>query len=647
MPVPDVSYKVEIAWTSNWLTPATSRTWTDVSAYVELDRGMSISYGRTDEISSADANTLTLTLDNKDGRFTWGNASSPYYPNIKIGKPIRVTATVGGVDYVRFVGYINEWPVEWPGDSAGFAQTALSASSRLARLDLATAVHVAVDQEIMTTGSGSTLSNYWPMVEPEGAARAENLVNAAAPLLPTRASGVIFGMGAADDSVAEFVLADQRGGIKLVSTTTGQSGGMIGTELPGTDTNVIGAGTPGGATYSFAFRNLGPFGTGLPASTTFASFSYNKVAFALDRVVFTLPGVAAQTIMYPTSLLDNAGSTHLTATIACDGVNHTLTLYVNGNAAGSSSVAAVGTFDAAGGIVRFDQPSNTTLYRDVFVGRVAIWREALTSAMVFGVSEACFWGYQFQSVNARLIRNARWARLPAAEVVTLPVGGSGRGLADDAAATDRKFVDLFRELENAEAGIFYEDRTGNLVLQIRGSRYNAPVALTLNMTTDLVRGFAPKADRQNLANVGKATGPTGAEVTYTDETSRLEYGDAEYTVETIALGVDEPLDRVAWHVNGYSQPRPRIPAPTISVIDYLSSVGPVMALDVSSLVLISNAPAQAPSTVSGYFVEGYSEEMGPGIWTLTPNLTPSAPDGDVLVLDSATEGVLNTNILAL
>jgi len=88
--MPDV--KVEVAFNAGVNTPAASRTWTDVSPYVELDRQLVIGYGRSDQFATADANSLRLTLDNSDGRFTPEKSSSPYYPNVKIGRPIRVTA---------------------------------------------------------------------------------------------------------------------------------------------------------------------------------------------------------------------------------------------------------------------------------------------------------------------------------------------------------------------------------------------------------------------------------------------------------------------------------------------------------------------------------------------------------------------------
>ena len=88
---PDV--KVEVAFNAGVRTPVGSRTWTDISDYVELDGGIGGTGGRADEKATCEANTIALTVDNTDGRFTPEKASSPYYPNVKIGRPIRVTAT--------------------------------------------------------------------------------------------------------------------------------------------------------------------------------------------------------------------------------------------------------------------------------------------------------------------------------------------------------------------------------------------------------------------------------------------------------------------------------------------------------------------------------------------------------------------------
>lgn len=85
---PDV--QVEIAFNSDYSTLLADRIWTDVSGYVEFQDGIAITGGRADERSTTDANSLALTLDNTDGRFTPELASGAYYPNVQVGRPIRV-----------------------------------------------------------------------------------------------------------------------------------------------------------------------------------------------------------------------------------------------------------------------------------------------------------------------------------------------------------------------------------------------------------------------------------------------------------------------------------------------------------------------------------------------------------------------------
>lgn len=91
MTKPDV--KVAIAFDSD--PTAADDLWTDVTGYVDLGEGITFGRGRKDERSKTTAQTCSLVLDNKDGRFTPDRASSPYYGKVKIGKRIRVTTRVG------------------------------------------------------------------------------------------------------------------------------------------------------------------------------------------------------------------------------------------------------------------------------------------------------------------------------------------------------------------------------------------------------------------------------------------------------------------------------------------------------------------------------------------------------------------------
>ena len=65
---------------------------------------------------TAEAGTGHLVLDNRDGRFTPFNVSSPYYPDILPLRRIRIRATWDLVTYPVFQGFVEAWPVTFPAE---------------------------------------------------------------------------------------------------------------------------------------------------------------------------------------------------------------------------------------------------------------------------------------------------------------------------------------------------------------------------------------------------------------------------------------------------------------------------------------------------------------------------------------------------
>ncbi|MFI1287462.1 LamG-like jellyroll fold domain-containing protein [Streptomyces sp. NPDC020792] len=73
---------------------STGGTWTCITQYTDIIKnGISITRGAADELSDIQAGSCTLVLDNTDGRFTPENSTSPYYPNVTDGVPIRVSVS--------------------------------------------------------------------------------------------------------------------------------------------------------------------------------------------------------------------------------------------------------------------------------------------------------------------------------------------------------------------------------------------------------------------------------------------------------------------------------------------------------------------------------------------------------------------------
>lgn len=103
---------VDIAWGDTPFEP--TPTWDDITEYVQA---VAPKHGRPNEIGSPEAGTCQLVLDNGDGRFTPKRADSPYFPNIKPRRPVRVRALWDGAYWPLFRGHVDRWPAETVTDS--------------------------------------------------------------------------------------------------------------------------------------------------------------------------------------------------------------------------------------------------------------------------------------------------------------------------------------------------------------------------------------------------------------------------------------------------------------------------------------------------------------------------------------------------
>lgn len=113
------TYKVEIAWAhdpllefrigygaidTHEIAGVADANWTDETDNV---RACSIRRGRTRDLGPFMTGTCDIELKDTNGTHNPANASSSLYPNVVPMKPVRVTATFDGTEYIRFYGYIN------------------------------------------------------------------------------------------------------------------------------------------------------------------------------------------------------------------------------------------------------------------------------------------------------------------------------------------------------------------------------------------------------------------------------------------------------------------------------------------------------------------------------------------------------------
>lgn len=608
--LPDVV--VEIAFPDGYSTPAASRTWTDVSAYVELDQELTIGFGRADERSVADANTLSLTLDNRDGRFTAENPASPYYPNVKVGRPIRVTVTpAGGAASSRFVGYVDEWPVEWDGTDS-YARAQITATSRLARMGLSTQLRSVVEEEILNIDPVA----YYTLGEPEGATTAADSSGNGRPPLVQVGSGPPVTFGSA----------------------TG----------PGTDD--LTAATFAGGMFLAVDAALVPPLSEWTACLWFSTTGTSMAVATVGVDVIEIDGAGHLVVggggMVSDTAVNDEGVHFAAYRSAWNGANFTVSLWIDG------SLDETTAFDVGsdqGAINALDVGGTRGAGWDPFVGsvaHVAVLPVAASDADLERLWLAGSEGFDDESTDLRLQRYARWARIPTAEIdpdtgstVTMP----------HVDTTGQQVVEMLRLVETTEHGVLFDDRDGVLRLHNRGERYTATTGLTLSAASQQIQAdYAPRLDRSALLNdvsVGNADETTQARVTDTD--SSAEYGVFATSVETASSDPDEPLMLASWLVNAYAEPRVRVPSLSVDLLNCGEDPDTVLALTIGSLLEVTGLPTQAGVSSRSYFVEGYTETIGLESYVLSYNVSPTHPDQSVMVLDDPDRGLLDTATLAL
>lgn len=90
-------------------SPLATPTWIDVTGYVRTSDPVTIQRGKSNELDTAQAGTLSLTLEDPDRDFDPGNTASPYWPFVRPMQRIEVSGVWNTTVEERFVGFINSW----------------------------------------------------------------------------------------------------------------------------------------------------------------------------------------------------------------------------------------------------------------------------------------------------------------------------------------------------------------------------------------------------------------------------------------------------------------------------------------------------------------------------------------------------------
>lgn len=588
--MPDVV--VEIAFDSGYSTPIASRTWTDVSDYLEASHRIDIGFGRGDEFATADANTLKIVLDNSDGRFTPEKTSGAYYPDVRVGRPIRVTSTrVGGSASTRFVGYVDGWVMS----SAGANPTVtVTATSQIARLGLASTF-------------GGSLETSWASLF-----SLFKLNEAAAPAV---------------DSTTFFPNLNTVGGTVTWRTGVGPAGegtavslganGSLSSSVGGVSRQL-----PGSVVFEFFFRVDGIDDTdfllvyvGTPSTRPSVMVLRDVGDIRIQGLIF---GVACNATILLDSELHHVALSH-------DGA--TLSLYVDGIVI--DTAAASGTPE----IATFVDVSRTGTAGTIDLSYIGL------SADVAGIAERAFIGTTpliEGTASERLTSYADHVGVESTDFDTTTETLTAYSIAG------KTMLESMRAAELSDGGVLFDSAAGALTYNERASRYAATSAFTLDAATQQIEAsVVPKLDRSGLVNeaVVTQTDVEGVLARYLDQDSIDDYGIARQAWE-IQGAYDACLQAAAWAVFIHGEPETRIPSLDVDLLPLSAALqDALLAATIGTRFTVTGLPAEFASSSLDFFVEGYTESIGPESYTFSLNVSKrDAAKWDVWTVEDSVLG---------
>lgn len=606
----NVEIRVELAFGDDPTTDPAGWDWVDVSADVH-DQDITIRRGRSDESSGPEASTATVELDNPHGDYTPTDRRSVYWPNVRRGTPVRISARKAGDGWsVRFVGQVSEWQPSWPygdisdhdnpDDRPGEARVTVVCNGILRRL--------AQNRDL--AGSALARANrgavwYWPL-ETSGAGTSNTMS------IPRNGS---FGEAAElPSSAGALILA--------TPPASGYDGPAISAEAQ-MSLAITGGPYPDGTSPAWVWVMMRPSGPGSWSSRT------SMLTIATAGYLWTVSMSATQLRVSAMNTFD-ASVTNYDLNIARDVTGEWVRFAVGPSTLGACDIGlfAVGTTQnllssssvAAPNWVR---PTSVSLHPPADPNRTQEFAHLLV-----GAGAPVGWDVDAEAGWVGEAAVDRVERLCGEESVAVVVEGDT--VTPMGAQPDTSLVDALAESAASEDGILAErvDRPG-LRFVARGALYNRPADLTLDASeNEISEPFAPTFDDQRLRNdITVTAADTARRATDPDSI------DAEGLYDTDeSLSLAEPaqaLTHAGWLLHRGTWPAMRYPTVAASL-----DTAPDGWLDLleGHRVQIVGLPPQHPTAAVDVTVEGITETITPVSWVFEAACSPAGV-WDVAVLD--------------
>lgn len=588
--------------------------WTDISSDVRQADGVQITRGIADEASTADPSSCTLTLNNRDGKYSPRNPMSPYYGLIGRNTQIRVKANGN----IRFHGEVTTWPQRWDksGSDVWVPLQAYGITRRLGQGD-------APLRSVMYRGITAldSVVAYWPCEDGEDATEFASALPGHPPMYPR---------GTVEMATFEGFKASEplptSGGVRWIGsvptyTVTGE-----------TQVNFLMHVPTGGASFTKTICRIRTTGSAprweldlTPAgSLVLRAFDVDDVLLFSSGVTFDVNG----RMLRVTIELEQVGSN----------VDWSIGTLEVGELFGTSDGGTLAS-RTVGRVVRVGMNVAGSDLTDTVLGHIVVRNELGPDTATAGLELRAFDG---EWAGTRLLR------LCTEEGFTISFRGALQDTVDMGPQLPGTLLELLAECAVADGGILHElhDLVG-LRYRNRVSMYAQTAALTLDYASGAVFSIEPTEDDDATRNDITVTRVNGSSARAQLETGPLSVnappdGVGRYDDGvTISIERDEELrDQASWRLHLGTVDEARYPMIGVNLAHSAFTSDAVLMQDAIDLnigdrIVITNAPSDTtgPDDVQ-QIVQGLTETLGQYEWLIDMNCTPASP-WDVGVWDDS------------
>lgn len=627
-PTTPLRLKVELQLGGNWV---------DITSYIYKDTRIKITRGRGNEATRAQPSKCTVRLKNPNRVWSPRNAGGPYYGLLNRNVKLRVTVNPGDADYVRYTGFVSQWPQQW--STGNHRWVDLQAFGILKRLGQGQS---ALRTPIYRSVSARNPLAYWTLTDTSGTTAGASEVATGTEF--TLADGAVFaGTTVPDGSPAVVVNAGSGRGLipSTGSSTLADGEGFIvgfGMKVVGVpvdaliDRPYLSFKSPNGSTVQWDVVPITEDG-GLPVQVIMRD-SAGTYTNGFDIGPF-YDGIADMQANF------NDTWNYYQFTVKRVGANVEIVGYFNG------AVVHVGSLPTAGFLPlgRMTEVDINLQGRDWSTFDLALSSISVlpTSSMAGNTDGAAFHAFVGEAPTTRF---ARLCNEEGLDYTIVETGPDTEGMGPQAVDT---VLNLLRACEATNEGVLDEDFQGRLRLLSRTSTWSQPASMIVNYTSGphgaIKDGFKPTDDDLLVRNDWTITRQGGNSRRFVQSEGPLNVNDPSEDPQGISRYDDSATLSLAEDDQAFTHASLRVARGTVDEMRiaemplHFTSTPDLLdewlKMDINSGWKIINTPVDMGSIPAWQIMTGYSEEFDQIEWRASLAGAPASPE-QIGILDNGT-----------